>query len=96
MTTKRKPKLKRRWYTVAFLTREGASHPAHGASNFTHIYKDEKVLLEDAAYAMSREIWHQGAYVYAVWPGEISQQEALHGATKPVFYVFEGGSVERL
>ena len=96
MTVKRKPKLKRRWYTVAYLTREGASHPAHGVGNFTRVYKDEKVLLEDAAYAMSREIGHRGAYVYAVWPGEISQQEALHGATKPVFYVFQGGSIERL
>lgn len=96
MTVKRKPKLKRRWYTVAYLTREGASHMAYRPGNFSHIYKDEKMLLEDAVYAMTHEIAHRGAYVYAVWPGEISQQEALHGATKPVFYVFQGGTIERL
>lgn len=94
MATKRKSKLKRRWYTVAFLTREGAPHPAH--LNFSHVYKDEKVLLEDFVYAMTHELGHRGAYVAVAWPGEISEHEALHGTTKPLLYVYQGGGVQRL
>lgn len=93
---KKRSKEKKKWYTVAYLTREGAPHAAHSASNFSQVYKTETVLLEDFVYSMAHELGHRGAYVAAVWPGEINQQEALHGATKPVFYVFQGGSIERL
>jgi len=35
-----------------------------------------------------------GAYAAAVWPGQITEEEALHGRTKPLFYVHEDGSIE--
>jgi len=88
---------KRRWYTTAYLTREGNPHPAHQRyGNFSRLYKTVKVLLEDLPYAMNTEIAHRGAYVFVVWQGELSEWEALHGKTKPLYYVFEGGRVEKL
>ena len=92
--TKKKGSEKKRWYTIAYLQREGI--PAPGHTNFVRVYKSEKILLEDLVYSMSHELGHRGAYVASVWPGEIGEWEALHGNTKPVYYVYQGGSVEKL
>jgi hypothetical protein len=53
-------------------------------------------MLEDLAGSMRDERSHKGAYVLAIWPGEIGEWEALHGNTKPVYYIYQGGSVEKL
>jgi hypothetical protein len=87
-------KAKRRWYTIAYLTREGAPHPAK--RSFEQWYRSETILLDDLSHIMSTEIGHRGAYVAAAWPGQIGEWEALHGKTKPLFYVYQGGKFDRL
>lgn len=89
-----KKKLKRRWYTVAYFTREGVPHPSPPEYNFVRKYQDEKRLLEDLSSIMSR--WSRGAYAAAAWVGELDEWECLHGDQRPKFYVYEGGRVERL
>jgi 3-deoxy-D-arabino-heptulosonate 7-phosphate (DAHP) synthase class II len=87
---------KKMWYTVAYLTREGAPHSAHRSSNFTRVYKSREVLLADLVYAMTRELGRRGAYVAAAWPGNLTEAEALRGPTRPLYYVYEDGGVKEL
>jgi hypothetical protein len=91
---KRKSREKKRWYTYAYMTREGA--PAPGHFNFVRHYGQASIMLEDLAGSMRDERFHKGAYALAIWPGEIDEWEALHGNTKPVYYMYQGGSVEKL
>jgi hypothetical protein len=87
---------KKRWFTIAYVTREGQPHPAHRASNFTRVYRRLDDLLYDLEYAMKSELGHRGAYAAVVWPGQISEWEALHGSTRPLYHVYEGGHRERI
>jgi hypothetical protein len=91
-----KSKRKKQWFTVAYFTAEGQPHPAHQHSNFTRVYRSLDVLLEDLGYSMNHELGHRGAYAAAVWPGELSEWEALHSDVKPLYYVHQGGRVERI
>jgi hypothetical protein len=93
--SRKKSAEKKQWFTVAYLTREGIPHPAHHG-NFSRRYQSTRILLEDLVYSMTHEISRRGAYVASIWPGEISEWEALHGATKPLYYVFESGIIEKL
>ena len=83
----------KRWWTIAYLTREGGVHPAH--PYVARVYKSEVMLLEDLVYAMTHELGHRGAYVAGVWKGELTETDCLRGSQKPAFYVFQGGEVER-
>jgi hypothetical protein len=94
MTANRKSKLAKKWYTIAYLNREGIPTGRHG--QFEQWYRSKAILLDDLSHIMSTEAGHQGAYVAAAWPGQISPHEALHGKTKPLYYVYQGGSVETL
>jgi hypothetical protein len=93
---KRKSRAARRWYTVAYFTREGVPHPAHLSSNFTRVFGQLPVHLETLVRVMSTESIRRGAYVAAVWAGELSEHDAVHGPQKPLLYVYEGGRVERI
>ena len=42
-------RLPKKWWTLAWLDREGNPCPHHRHENFTQVYKDERVLLEDLA-----------------------------------------------
>lgn len=65
-----------------------------GKAQFEKWYNSKDVLLDTCKRIMQDERFHRGAYVMAAWPGELSEWEAIHGETKPVFYVYQGGSVE--
>lgn len=90
-----KTKEKKFWFTVADLTVEGSPHKAAGAHNFTQKYCSHRILREDLQGHMSSEMFHRGAYVAAAWPGRLSEWDCLHGPTKPIFYVHQGGRIER-
>ena len=87
-------KAKKKWYTIAWVTREGQPHPAHRNENFSQVFKTEDMLIEDLSYGMIH--FSRGAYVAAVWPGQIGEWIALHSNLKPLLYVYENGSVQRL
>jgi hypothetical protein len=93
MPTK-KTKNPKRWFTVAYLTREGVPHAAHWRDNFSQKYDTEKNIAKDVSLAMIH--LPLGAYAAAVWPGQLSEWEALHGDAKPLFYVHENGSIEMI
>jgi predicted GH43/DUF377 family glycosyl hydrolase len=89
-------KSKRDWYTYAFFTREGAPHPAHRTRNFTRWHGQLSTLLSDLAHTMKTEIGHRGAYAAAVWPGQLDEWTAMKSDIKPLYYVHEGGRLEKL
>jgi hypothetical protein len=91
-----KSKRKKQWFITAYFTAEGQPHPAHRNSNFTRVYRSLDVLLEDLAFSMNHELGHRGAYAVAVWPGQLSEWEALHSDVKPLYYVHQGGWIERI
>jgi hypothetical protein len=92
MPAKKTKKSAKQWFTVAYLTREGVPHAAHWRDNFSQKYDTEKNIAKDVSLAMIH--LSLGAYAAAVWPGQITEEEALHGRTKPLFYVHEDGSIE--
>lgn len=84
----------KRWWTVEFLTREGAPHPAHHFHNFTSHYDTLKQLAKDISGIMlSRS---KGAYVAAIWPGQVGEWEALKSDLKPSLHIFGDGFVQRI
>ncbi len=84
-------KLKRRWWTLAWLDREGV--PCLGGDhNFVQVYKDERVLLEDLSHGM--RVFPRQAYVTAAWEGQLSGEIAR--SRKPKFYVYQDGHVQTL
>jgi len=85
-------KLPKRWWTLAWLDREGKPCLAHRHQNFVQNYCDERVLLEDLAYGMKN--FHRGAYVVAAWEGQLSEEIAK--SRKPKFYVWPDGHVQTL
>jgi hypothetical protein len=85
-------KLPRRWWTLAWLEREGGPSPAHRQQNYVQVYKDERALLEDLSRGM--RVFHQGAYVAAAWEGQLSAEIAK--SRKPKFYVWQDGHVQTL
>ena len=87
-----KTKPRKRWWTLAWLTREG--QPVNRPDNFSQVYKDEKVLLADLSYGMTHFNPH-GAYVAAAWEGRVGEAEAMR-VRKPKFYVWENGDAHVL
>lgn len=90
------PKAKKYWYTVAYFTREGAPHPAMTHANFAQHYTQLKILREDLQRVMSDPRLNRGAYAAVLWPGQLSEWTAIHGDTRPLLNVYEGGRTERL
>ncbi len=90
----KKTKFPKRWFTVAYLTREGMPHASHWRDNFSQKYDTEKAIAKDVSLAMIH--LSLGAYAAAVWPGQITEGEALHGRTKPLFYVHDDGTIEMI
>lgn len=88
----RKHAEKKAWYTCAYLTREGA--PARGIHSFVQTYGRASILLEDLSHGM--RAMSRGTHAVGVWPGQLAEWDVLHGPVKPLYYVFEGGQVERL
>lgn len=86
-------KAKRQWFTVAYVTIEGQPCPAHSSSNFTKVYRSLVMLLEDLCYSMSHELGRRGAYAAVVWPGQLSEWEAMHSDIKPLYNVYEDGQI---
>lgn len=89
-----KTKPKKRWWTLAWLTREGQPHPAHRHDNFSQVYKDERVLLADLSYGMTHFNPH-GAYVASAWEGQLTEEQAMK-SRRPKFYVWENGDAHVL
>ena len=89
-------KSKRDWYTYAFFTREGQPHPAHRLRNFTRWHGQLSTLLADLSHGMRVEDVHRGAHAVAVWPGQLDQWTAMNSDVKPLYYVHEGGRLEKL
>lgn len=89
-------KLKKAWYTYAYFTAEGTPHPAHRLQNFTRVYSTVEAALDPLIAVMSDERFHRGAYAVALWPGELGEHEAVHGKTKPLYYVYQGPRVEKV
>ena len=87
-----KPKGKKYWFTYAFLTREGQPNPVHRERNFTRWHGQISTLLSDLTRAMSSETWSKGAYVVTIWPGQIDEWQALHGAAMPLYNIYEGST----
>lgn len=86
-------KSRKRWWTLAWLTREGQPHPAHRPENFSQVYKDERVLLADLSYGMTHS--NRGAYVAAAWEGRLTEGQAME-SRRPKFYVWENGDAHVL
>lgn len=83
--------VKKRWFTVAWLDREGSPHPAFRFDNFKRVFKTEKDLLDDLSNGMQRFNPH-GAYVAVVWEGTISAEQAM-SSKRPHFQIWENGDV---
>lgn len=82
---------KKKWYTIAWFTREGQPHPGLRDRNFTKVYKTEKILLEDLSHGMSHfNPW--GAYAVLIWEGQVSEWDAMNNQ-RPHFQVYENGDV---
>lgn len=90
----KKTKNPKRWFTVAYLTREGFPCASHWRDNFGQRYCTKKILMEDLSHGMIS--FSRGAYAAAVWPGQITEGEALHGQTKPLFYIYEDGHIQKI
>ena len=82
---------KKRWFTIAWLDREGSPHPAFKFENFKRVFKSERDLLDDLSQGMQRFNPH-GAYVAMVWEGTISGEQAM-SRQRPHFQVWENGDV---
>ena len=89
-----KTKPRKKWWTLAWLTREGQPCPAHRHDNFSQVYKDERVLLADLSHGMTHFNPH-GAYVAAAWEGQVTEERAMK-VQRPKFYVWEDGSAHVL
>jgi len=85
---------KKKWFTIAWFTREGQPHPAFRHENFKKAYQAEKDVLQDLSHGMSRFNPH-GAYVAMVWEGSVSEHDALNNR-RPRFHVYENGDVHVL
>ena len=94
MPAKKTKKSAKRWFTVAYLTREGNPHAAYWRDNFAKKYDAEKNIAIDLSLSMIH--LPRGAYVAGAWPGQLSEWEILHGETRPLFYVHEDGSIEMI
>jgi hypothetical protein len=84
---------KRYWYTCAFFTREGQPSPTHRLRNFTHSHDQLSKLLSDLKRFMKREQethsdLNPGAYVAAIWPGQLDEWTALKSEALPLYYVY--------
>jgi hypothetical protein len=90
----RKPK--RYWFTLAYFTAEGQPHPAHRHTNFAQVYGSLAVHTDHLKRVMTSELLRRGAYAAALWPGRLSERDALHSDVRPLLYVREGGWVEKL
>jgi hypothetical protein len=89
----KKSKGKRYWYTYAFFTREGQLAPEYRAKNFAHSYDQLSKLLSDLKGFMKREQethsdLNPGAYVVAVWTGQLDEWSALKSEALPLYYVY--------
>ena len=82
---------KKRWFTIAWLDREGSPHPAFKFENFKRVFKSERDLLDDLSQGMQRFNPH-GAYVAMVWEGTISGEQAM-SRQRPHVQVWENGDV---
>ena len=45
---------------------------------------------------MKTELGHLGAYAVAAWPGQLDEWTALKSDIKPLYYVHQGGRLEKL
>ena len=82
---------KKRWFTIAWLDREGNPHPAFRRENFKQVLSTEMNLLDDLEHGM-RNFNPHGAYVAMVWKGKISKEQAMTSC-RPQFQVWENGDV---
>lgn len=89
-------KSKRHWYTYAFFTAEGVPYPAPRLVNFPHYHGQLSALLADLSHTMKTEIVRLGAHVVAVWPGQLDEWTAMKSDIKPLYYVHQGGRLEKL
>jgi len=83
--------VKKRWYTIAWFTREGQPHPAFRHENFKRVYQTEKDVLQDLSHGMVHFNPH-GAYAAMVWEGQVSEWDAMNNK-RPHFQVWENGDV---
>ena len=81
---------KKRWFTIAWLDREGNPHPAFRHENFKQALETEKNLLEDLSHGMQHFNPH-GAYVAMVWEVKISEEQAMT-LKRPHFQIWENGT----
>jgi hypothetical protein len=82
---------KKRWFTIAWLDREGNPHPAFRFENFKWVFKSERDLLDDLCHGMQHFNPH-GAYAAMVWEGRISGEQAM-ARQRPHFQIWENGDV---
>ena len=82
---------RKRWYTIAWFTREGQPHPAFRYENFKKVYQSERDVLQDLSHGMAHFNPH-GAYAAMVWEGSVSERDALNNR-RPHFQVYENGDV---
>lgn len=85
-------KIKKRWWTLAWLDREGIPCAVSPDHQYVQVYKDERMLLEDATHGM--KVFNRGAYIEAIWEGQLSSEIAR--SRKPKFYVYQDGHVQTL
>jgi hypothetical protein len=83
--------VKKRWFTIAWLDREGNPHPAYRNANFNRVLRAEKDLLDDLSHGM-QHFNPDGAYVAMVWEGSLTAEQAM-SRQRPHFQVWENGDV---
>jgi len=82
---------RKRWFTVAWLDREGNPHPAFRHENFKQVFRLERDLLDDLSHGMQHFNPH-GAYVAMVWEGKVTEEKAI-SQQRPHFQIWENGDV---
>ena len=85
---------KKRWFTIAWLDREGNPHPAFRHENFKQALRLERDLLDDLSHGMQHFNPH-GAYAAMVWEGKVPEEKAMT-QQRPHFQIWENGDVNVL
>jgi hypothetical protein len=96
-TKAKRPKLS--GFTLVFFTREGGLHPAWQADQGTCYMSTEPRLLNELRQYVASSETMRGAYAIGVYAGYHPGYESavmLAANEKPIFYMYEGGRVERI
>jgi hypothetical protein len=85
-------------FTLVFYTRDGGLHPAWQADQGTCYMSTENRLMNELRQYVANRDTMRGAYAIGIYAGYhpgYANAEELAANHRPLFYIYEGGRVER-